>query len=109
MAKISEFLPNQEHFEMQEIGFGEKITCSNRSSDIPKDIERTDNDDIIVKIDFQTRNFENNVADDIAKKLLENKLAISLCQNLSYYSASNNLARSSDGPGKCPCPPLPAR
>ena len=68
--------------------------------EIPRNIDRTDNE-IIVKIE----------ADDIAKKLLENKLAISLCQNLSYYSTitSNNLEISNDGHGNCPCPLLPAR
>jgi len=109
MAKFSEFI-GQEPFDrkMQEkfLGFGEQLTNSNRSGtpEIPKDIERTDNE-IIVKIDFK------NEADDIAKKLLENKLAISLCQNLSYYSTitSNNLERSNDGHGNCPCPLLPNR
>merc|ERR1712141_590365 len=110
MAKFSEFI-GQEPFDrkMREkfLGFGEQLTNSNsRSStpsDFPKDIERTN--DIIVKIDFK------NEADDIAKKLLENKLAISLCQNLSYYSTitSNNLEISNDGHGNCPCPLLPAR
>ena len=114
MAKFSEFI-GQEPFDrkMQEkfLGFGEQLPNSNRSGtpEIPKDIDRTDNE-IIVKIDFQTRNFKNE-ADDIAKKLLENKLAISLCQNLSYYSTitSNNLEISNDGHGNCPCPLLPAR
>jgi len=109
MAKFSEFI-SQEPLDrkMQEkfLGFGEQLTNTNsRSStpEIPKDIERTN--DIIVKIDFK------NEADDIAKKLLENKLAISLCQNLSYYSTitSNNLEISNDGHGNCPCPLLPNR
>ena len=54
-------------------------------------IERTD--DINMKINFdqdcKSRNLKNE-ADVIAKRLLENKLAISLCQNLSYYSIITN-------------------
>jgi len=50
-------------------------------------------DDINMKINFdqdcKSRNLKNE-ADVIAKRLLENKLAISLCQNLSYYSIITN-------------------
>jgi len=104
MAIISDLLLSQEpiidsEMEKKILGIGEEINSNqSSSSDIPKDIERTDN--INMKIDFdqdfKSRHLKNE-ADVIAKRLLENKLALSLCQNLSYYSRittnSSNLER----------------
>ena len=97
MAIISDLLLNHEpiidsKMENKFLGFGEEIHSNkSSSSDIPKDIQRTD--DINMKINFdqdcKSRNLKNE-ADVIAKRLLENKLAISLCQNLSYYSIITN-------------------
>ena len=97
MAIISDLLLNHEpiidsEMEKKFLGIGEEINSNqSSSSDIPKDIERTD--DINMKINFdqdcKSRNLKNE-ADVIAKRLLENKLAISLCQNLSYYSIITN-------------------
>ena len=78
--------------EKKFLGIGEEINSNqSSSSDIPKDIERTDNINMKINFDqdFKSRNLRNE-ADVIAKRLLENKLALSLCQNPSYYSIITN-------------------
>ena len=97
MAIISDLLLTQEpiidsEMEKKFLGIGEEINSNqSSSSDIPKDIERTDNINMKINFDqdFKSRNLRNE-ANVIAKRLLENKLALSLCQNPSYYSIITN-------------------